>query len=1744
MTAPDVASLFEEARSYLVAVGELEDGDALPLDELVAQGEAVGYAAREVREALRETDAVVAGDDALETVRVSTPDADPECDPGTDGSPDNAEEAGRGAGSTTSDPQGEAGETDPAPAVEALRDVLRFYNARVDDQIVDHTDAGDHPERPTTARDYFVDVRGWDTETVDELLLGWAPPNHTDQLVAYLHQRGHDREAILATGAVGESDYGGFYSTFQGRYVLPYYDADGEPAYAIARATGGTGGGGRDYGGHPGDYKPGKYAKLRHTDERVPFDEPIYGLDTLEDGDHVVVAEGIADAITARERGYSVLSPVAKEFKEAHYGPLADALEAHNIGRVTIVADADSIRDAEADEEELETIGDAVGATLSTLAAGIGGALRTATKLGDRVDADLRVALPPAPADLTNDLDEFVTGPWDGDLATLLASAKPASAYPQLEDAVGGVRADVEHDYDREDYDLEDYEPVATSSEETTDDIRDVFKAIDRLDAQRVASRTIVREWLDDRGDRRTFAPTWAPASYTGTANYVDRDKWIDTGSRGGYGGPVAMAAIDAGLVRDTACPRRVRGKTWFEAVDHLRDLGFSIPVLEDTTSADEEDPRDLLELDVVVEPVDAMRAARAVRPEDLDHDLPELERDDVDDVAIAVALAEGVIDDADTFPRDDGYTEAYYRARDVYGAPLPKYLDNSTLEERFDLVTAAVERVGPEHILDTCRSEVTVENPSGHAIAKLDPTWEDSDSGERIVAGYGSGFWCAEDEVSFSPLQLVALEHGIIDEETQYPTGGGYKRAYRLLREEYGAPLPRWRATVLEEVTVLPPSVRVIDDDHSARSTFDLDEARKETEALVRDAVTTHDRAQLITVAPGGGKTFSTAIAAGETPILYAPPRNELKKQMEEYAREVRESDEFDAEPTAYHLPILAEDTLREEALEAAVGAVRADEVDLHDRGGLLEVVEAVLEDVDDEADGEDDDAVELDRATCPTAEGDHGEAWRVAVQVARGLGFNPAAIHQHEQTLFGEELPCHADGECEYAEGWDRARDVETCPDILIGSTGHAFVGSATTHYAEGADGERVTTPRAVVVDEFPGDDYATEYGDRYMDHAVWLAEALVGVETRDELLDAGLSSDTWVSSWLAGDGAEVVAAGEAIDVLRAGAAVVDAVDAAERLREREPDALDGRRWSEDVVDTLAQLVETPPGCLALGDVADTLATAEDAVATEADRAYADGRDAGDLYALADTLREDLLEPLESAAGVLGDRQLDEAVADTSAELPIGGDLRELVDGAVDASRGEAPGELLEAAADALEGGRDGCRALAVASVGGYAHPDAWALLAGAIARPEDDGVSVGRQRTLALGDGDAGVQHKSLTLNGADIHADRDHHGAIVFDRPSFTDAEGATCPLVGLDATARRELWRIALGRDAEVRDIHDTVAERRRHIREGMKHTVVQTANTPLPYHGDPSGRNFQEDLAVVEAAADEYTGPGGLDAKGPAVISTLKVLEYLDAELEDLADETVNYENMKGSDALGDHQVAVVLGSQHYGDTEPERWAMYAGESADRGDTSGETLDYGSAVANTYLKHMREDHTMQAILRAGRNDDRSVVVAHTSALRDDLPVVAEGATVSAHSKGALAVADAAADMNHRSFTAADVLERIDGDDRAVGLRQVQNILADLRSSGYLGVETQGSRGRQYEYGLEEDPGLADVELPDGEAVGAEQHKTKSELLDTYSWNFVLESEGDLGEGMLPPSRATIPATDTVEAVVADGDPPT
>ena len=62
-----------------------------------------------------------------------------------------------------------------------------------------------------------------------------------------------DYGAILSTGLFGECDDGDLYATWSGQYVLPYFDADGRPVFAISRATDPV---------HSADWKGNKYDKL------------------------------------------------------------------------------------------------------------------------------------------------------------------------------------------------------------------------------------------------------------------------------------------------------------------------------------------------------------------------------------------------------------------------------------------------------------------------------------------------------------------------------------------------------------------------------------------------------------------------------------------------------------------------------------------------------------------------------------------------------------------------------------------------------------------------------------------------------------------------------------------------------------------------------------------------------------------------------------------------------------------------------------------------------------------------------------------------------------------------------------------------------------------------------------------------------------------------------------------------------------------------------------------------------------------------------------------------------------------------------------------------------------------------------------------------------------------------------------------------------------------------------------------
>lgn len=292
---------------------------------------------------------------------------------------------------------------------ECLGVAIRYYHGHLDTTIQNN------PEGYTTARDYFSD-RGWTNETIESHLLGYAPAKAENGLITHLRKAGFRDEEILATGLVTKS----LSPLWFGRYVLPYMDADGEPVYAISRKIGS----GEDVG-HPDDFLKGKYAKLAHGKDYVPFNEPIFGLETVRENEAVLITEGIADAITVQQAGYPCVSPVTTQFSENNRNDLLKTIEDCQIPRVYIIQDAEypsSRYDEESEQIELDKSG-----------YGIEGARQTATFLiANGVDA--QVNTPPQPDARKVDLHDYVQEEW-GTIGALLRSAKP----PNPSDEDGSV---------------------------------------------------------------------------------------------------------------------------------------------------------------------------------------------------------------------------------------------------------------------------------------------------------------------------------------------------------------------------------------------------------------------------------------------------------------------------------------------------------------------------------------------------------------------------------------------------------------------------------------------------------------------------------------------------------------------------------------------------------------------------------------------------------------------------------------------------------------------------------------------------------------------------------------------------------------------------------------------------------------------------------------------------------------------------------------------------------------------------------------------------------------------------------------------------------------------------------------------------------------------------------------------------------------------------------------------------------
>jgi hypothetical protein len=503
------------------------------------------------------------------------------------------------------------------------------------------------------------------------------------------------------------------------------------------------------------------------------------------------------------------------------------------------------------------------------------------------------------------------------------------------------------------------------------------------------------------------------------------------------------------------------------------------------------------------------------------------------------------------------------------------------------------------------------------------------------------------------------------------------------------------------------------------------------------------------------------------------------------------------------------------------------------------------------------------------------------------------------------------------------------------------------------------------------------------------------------------------------------------------------------------------------------------------------------------------------------------------------------------TDGDFPFSGDLEAIVENAVEAVHKRKPGarEAIDAAVTALRGGREGCRRLAAWADDGYAHPNAHHLLRGVITPTDADTDTPSARRiktdkwAFDRDATDGTVLDVVETTERARTVVDRNDHGALLHTPPARTAGNGDDVPVVGLDATGRRELWTNALGEDVTIADIHDTPAERAEFLEEALDLRVLQAADRPRSYEGDPESKDTDGDVALLEAIADEY---GGIDAprkRGetaepvgkPAAITTKRVRNVLedDPRLDDVVAEWENYGNLTGANDLGRHRLAAILGSQHYGDDRIERFCAIAGREVDtsRDGGRGSALEYGDDLANAYLKHMSEDQTMQAILRFTRGDSGATVVARTSALRDDLPVVGRGQVVETWSDTATAIARKYRQLGG-TFTAADVQDVVD-----VGARQVRRVLAELVDAGYI-EKVGGGEGLANAYQPVDNPGAGEVELPErDEAVDP----GRSPSNESYTWNVRVSgviSRSDPAEGVkrspaqrAPPSPAT---TDGVE----------
>ena len=152
---------------------------------------------------------------------------------------------------------------------------------------------------------------------------------------------------------------------------------------------------------------------------------------------------------------------------------------------------------------------------------------------------------------------------WDADALRSILQANGVDDKP-----------DVSHDTDRDRPDLDDHNPDAVDADDTADDVRDVLKAVDRLQARDLPLST------RRTGEDSTGWSTWDPSyrsSESGESVHSPPDEPVFHDHKAGESyGILGLFAAEEEIIREPW--DRLDGSDWWDAVDAARDAGAPIP--------------------------------------------------------------------------------------------------------------------------------------------------------------------------------------------------------------------------------------------------------------------------------------------------------------------------------------------------------------------------------------------------------------------------------------------------------------------------------------------------------------------------------------------------------------------------------------------------------------------------------------------------------------------------------------------------------------------------------------------------------------------------------------------------------------------------------------------------------------------------------------------------------------------------------------------------------------------------------------------------------------------------------------------------------------------------------------------------------------------------------------------------------------------------------------------------------------